>query len=253
MRVKIGCCGFPVAQQKYYQAFPVVELQSTFYRLPRESTLERWRETAPSAFEFVVKTWQVITHPSTSPTWRRANLTLEPNKAARYGYLRPTAENLEAFSRTLEACRMLHARICLIQCPPSFHATSENVRNLTHFLTKIDSGGLILAWEPRGNWVEKPELIRKLCEQLQVVHVADLLRHDPASPVPLVYCRLHGLGKRDVNYSYRYTDTDLQLLGRKLSSLDKLGCREAYVLFNNVSMYEDAKRFATSISGKFES
>ena len=253
MRVKVGCCGFPVAQQKYYQAFPVVELQSTFYKLPRESTLERWRGTAPSGFEFVVKAWQVITHPSTSPTWRRANLTLDPKKAARYGYLRPTTENFKAFSRTLEACRILQARICLIQCPPSFHATLENVRNLTRFLTKIDSRGLILAWEPRGNWLEKPELIRKLCDPLRVVHVVDLLRHDPASPASLAYCRLHGIGKRDVNYSYRYTDADLEQLTRKLSSLEKLGCQEAYVLFNNVSMYEDAKRFARSISGKFDS
>jgi uncharacterized protein YecE (DUF72 family) len=86
-----------------------------------------------------------------------------------------------------------------------------------------------------------------------MVHVVDLLRYDPASSVGLVYCRLHGLGKREVNYAYRYTDDDLQQLARKLSALEKIGCEEAYILFNNVSMFEDAKRFSKQISGDFHS
>jgi uncharacterized protein YecE (DUF72 family) len=138
----------------------------------------------------------------------------------------------------------------LIQCPPSFQATPDNVRNLTRFLTEIDRGGLTVAWEPRGNWFEKPQLVRKLCDKLRIVHVVDLLRQDPASPGSLLYCRLHGLGKREVNYSYRYTDTDLQQLARKLTAAEKIGCAEAYILFNNVSMFEDAKRFSKLVSRK---
>ena len=211
--------------------------------------MQRWRETAPSGFEFVVKAWQVITHPSTSPTWKRGNLKVGKAKAARYGYLRPTIENFDAFNRTLDVCSTLQARICLIQCPPSFQPTPDNVGNLKRFLTETERRGLILAWEPRGKWLEKPQLIRRLCDQFRVVHVVDLLRHEPASPVGLVYCRLHGLGKREVNYAYRYTDDDLQKLSRKLSALEKIGCKEVYILFNNVNMLEDAKRFSNLISG----
>jgi uncharacterized protein YecE (DUF72 family) len=137
----------------------------------------------------------------------------------------------------------------LIQCPPSFQAVPENVRNLNHFLTQIDRRGLTIAWEPRGNWPSKPELIRKLCDKLGIVHVVDLMRHDPASSVRLVYCRLHGLGKREVNYAYRYTDDDLQQLARKVLALEKMDCQEAYILFNNVSMFEDARRFSKVMSG----
>ena len=248
MKVNVGCCGFPVAQEKYYLTFPVVELQSTFYKLPRESTLRRWREAAPCGFEFVVKASQVVTHPSSSPTWKRAGMTVRKNEAMRYGYLRPTAENFEAFNKTLDACNILQARVCLIQCPPSFHANPENVRNLKQFLTKVDRRGLVIVWEPRGNWVEKPKLIRRLCDLLGIVHVVDLFRQDPFSSLSLVYCRLHGLGNRQVNYSYRHTNDDLKQLARKLSYLEKTGCQEAYVLFNNVSMFEDAKRFSKMIS-----
>jgi len=248
MKVNVGCCGFPVAQEKYYRTFPLVELQSTFYKLPRESTLQRWRETAPPGFEFVVKAWQVVTHPSSSPTWKRARMRVGKNEALRYGYLRPTAENFDAFNQTLDACKILQARVCLIQCPPSFLASPENVRNLKHFLTNVDRRGLVIAWEPRGNWVEKPKLIRGLCDQLGIVHVVDLLRQDPSSSLSLVYCRLHGLGNQQVNYTYRYTDDDLKQLARKFSYLEKMACQEAYVLFNNVSMFEDAKRFSKMIS-----
>lgn len=248
MKVNIGCCGFPVVQQKYYLSFPLIELQSTFYKLPRESTLQRWRKAAPPGFEFVVKAWQVTTHPSSSPTWKRAGITVAKSKALRYGYLRPTPENFDAFNRTLHACTILQARICLIQCPPSFNPSPENVRNLKRFLTKIHRRGVVIAWEPRGNWIEKPQLIRRLCNQLGIVHVVDLLRRDPSSSLSLVYSRLHGLGNRQVNYTYRYTDDDLKQLARKLSSLEKIGCQEAYILFNNISMFEDAKRFSKLIS-----
>jgi uncharacterized protein YecE (DUF72 family) len=232
----------------YYRVFSLVEIQSTFYKLPRESTVQRWRETAPSNFEFTVKAWQVITHPPSSPTWAHARLTVNAAEAARYGYLQPTAENFEAFSRTLDLCKILRTRVCLIQCPPSFQAVRKNVRNLEHFLTKIDRRRLIVAWEPRGTWLAKPQLIRKLCDRLGIVHVVDLLRRGPASSVGLVYCRLHGLGNRDVNYNYRYTDDDLHQLAEKLSALENAGCQEAYILFNNVSMFEDAKRFSKLIS-----
>jgi uncharacterized protein YecE (DUF72 family) len=253
MRVSIGCCGFPVSQGRYYRSFGIVELQSTFYRLPRQSTVERWREAAPSGFEFVVKAWQVITHPSSSPTWKRGKLTLPKAKLSRYGYLRPTAENFEAFDRTLDACDILRARVCLIQCPPSFQPAPQNVRNLKRFLTKVDRRGLTIAWEPRGDWPAKTQLIRKLCNQLRLAHVVDLFRRDPASSAGLVYCRLHGLGNREVNYAYRYTDIDLKQLARKVLSLEKKGCQEAYVLFNNITMLEDAKRFQQLVSKGLDS
>ena len=248
LRVKVGCCGFPTAQERYYQSFPIVELQSTFYKLPRQSTVERWRETAPFGFEFVVKAWQIITHPSSSPTWKRAKLTVPEAKWSRYGCLRPTPENFGALNRTLDVCKSLRARICLIQCPPSFQPVPQNVRNLKRFLTKIDRRGLTVAWEPRGNWLAKPQLIRRLCNQLDLVHVVDLLRRDPASSVTFVYCRLHGLGDREVNYTYRYTDNDLKQLAQKLSSVERQGCKEAYILFNNLTMFEDSKRFLKLLS-----
>jgi len=48
-------------------------------------------------------------------------------------------------------------------------------------------------------------------------------------------------------YSYRYTDGDLEKLRRFCDDVD-----EAYVLFNNVAMYEDAMRFLAMLGQRPE-
>ena len=146
MEVKIGCCGFPVARKKYFQSFNLVEIQETFYRLPRLKTSMRWREEPPSDFEFSVKCWQAVTHPPTSPTWRKAGISIEAAKFDSYGLLKPTKENLEAWDRTREICKSLNSRICVVQCPPQFRCTAENVNNTRRFFNAIARNGLRIAW-----------------------------------------------------------------------------------------------------------
>jgi uncharacterized protein YecE (DUF72 family) len=47
----------------YYAArLPAVEINNTFYRLPKESVLQAWAETVPDQFRFVLKAPQRITH-----------------------------------------------------------------------------------------------------------------------------------------------------------------------------------------------
>ena len=48
---------------RFYAArLPAVEINNTFYRLPKESVLVSWAEQVPSAFRFVLKASQRITH-----------------------------------------------------------------------------------------------------------------------------------------------------------------------------------------------
>ncbi|MGH2572667.1 MAG: DUF72 domain-containing protein [Actinomycetota bacterium] len=47
----------------YYAArFPVVEVNNSFYQLPKEETFDRWREETPDRFLFVLKASRYITH-----------------------------------------------------------------------------------------------------------------------------------------------------------------------------------------------
>lgn len=46
----------------YATRFPTVEVNSTFYRLPSEETIRRWRNEAPDRFRFALKGSRFITH-----------------------------------------------------------------------------------------------------------------------------------------------------------------------------------------------
>jgi uncharacterized protein YecE (DUF72 family) len=137
MEVKIGCCGFPIGRKKYFQSFNLVEVQETFYRLPKLTTSMKWRAESPPDFEFSLKCWQAVTHPPTSPTYRRAGISIEAAKFDSYGLLMPTKENLEAWDRTREICKTLNSRICVVQCPPQFSYNAENVNNTRRFFNVV--------------------------------------------------------------------------------------------------------------------
>jgi uncharacterized protein YecE (DUF72 family) len=46
----------------YASRLPAVEINNTFYRLPKESVLQDWAEKVPEQFRFVLKAPQKITH-----------------------------------------------------------------------------------------------------------------------------------------------------------------------------------------------
>ena len=122
---------------------------------------------------------------------------------------------------------------------PNFKCTKENAENMRKFFSKIDRGELALAWEPRGDWKEHPNEIAKLCEEIELVHVVDLMRRKPTSKHPIAYIRLHGLNPREYDYNYGYSLAELKQLALKTRALAKKH-REVYILFNNFEMYENA-------------
>lgn len=231
MRITVGCCGFPVARQLYYRLFRVVEVQQTFYQPPQLSTVTRWRTEAPEGFEFVVKAWQLITHRPSSPTYRRLKEPIAANRRDAYGNFQLSAEVKNAWARTLEIAQTLQARIVLFQCPASFTCSKENVDNLRAFMREVAREGLTFAWEPRGGW--PAELIGELCRELDLIHVVDPFQTKSVHGRP-AYFRLHGIA----GAGYRYSHADFAQLAQTLHQAG-----EAYCLFNNVAMYDDARRF----------
>lgn len=243
-KIKVGCCGwgfFKGGLKAYAKRFSLVEVQQTFYRLPMIKTAERWRAEVSKDFELTTKAWQAITHLPTSPTWRRSGLKPDELRKKQYGWLRPTRDNFEAWRQTKEICDALDARVCVIQCPPNFKFSEGNAENMRKFLSKIDRGKLALAWEPRGDWKDHPEEIEKLCEELELIHVVDLMRREPLSKHPITYIRLHGLNPREYDYNYEYSTAELKQLASKAEALARKR-REVHIMFNNFSMYKDAEQ-----------
>ena len=217
--IKVGCCGHPVSRQKYREDFRLVEVNRTFYKYPRLSTVARWREEAPEDFEYTVKAHQEISH----------------------GYRLALEQTREPFDRMKEICRILSAEILLIQTPASFRPDSLEAAG--RFFQKVDRDGLTLVWETRGPLWEEAETRKKLetiLKKSDIPHVTDPFRIMPVHASPVAYFRLHGLGER--MYYYQYTNDELRQLAKFVRPF-AAGDRRTYVLFNNISMFEDAKRF----------
>jgi uncharacterized protein YecE (DUF72 family) len=255
MKIKIGCCGFPVAKDKYYKNFKVVEIQQTFYQPPEEKTVLKWREQAPHGFEFTLKAWQLITHEPSSPTYRRLKLKIPQSKKRDYGFFKPTDEVWEAWEKTEKIASILESKIIVFQCPPSFEPNSENKKNLEKFFKTIKRKDYLLVWESRGKWESKE--ISSLCEKLDLVPCVDPFKlvvskanlNEPF-PSKIGYFRLHG----KTGYRYKYTDSDLRKLTKIVRShlwQDSPNFEKnynlVYFMFNNVYMFEDVLRLQKMI------
>ncbi len=231
--LKVGTCGFRLNKDAYAERLSTVEIQHTFYQPPQIKTLERWRQTVSADFEFTLKAWQLITHESTSPTFKRLRRKLTEKELADAGSFKLTDIVREAWNITRACAKALEARTVLFQCPASFEPTKKNIKNIEKFFTKIDRDSLNLCWEPRGEWSD--EVIRGICESHDLWHTVDPFSRASVTPERCYY-RLHGR----VRWRYEYEDSELEELATMLPS-DKL----AYVFFNNITMTKDAETFQT--------
>ncbi|MBX5326926.1 MAG: DUF72 domain-containing protein [Candidatus Bathyarchaeia archaeon] len=218
--IKVGCCGYPVAMDQYYARFRLVEINKTFYEIPKTATVEKWRETAPTDFEFTVKANKSISHQHK---------------------LNTTEPCLKAFEQTKIICKLLKAKILLIQTAASF--TPDRLDAAKDFFKTVPRDDLLIIWETRGSEWETPNVRRRLAEALREVdvsHVTDPFKALPAYTNKVAYFRLHGLGK--AMYYYQYTNEELEKLKTVANAFEDKG-KETYVLFNNLAMFEDAVRF----------
>ncbi len=249
--IRIGTCGYSYYDpgegwrdeyvsklQAFSDAFDLVELNRTFYDLPMVRTAERWRDEVIGEFEFTIKAWQALTHPTSSPTWRDTDDLTEAQREG-FGYLRPNAAVRDAWDRTREIGEALAADVVVLQTPPSFDATEPHESNMRELLTTIDRGGLELAWEPRGSWLEAPDRIEALCENLDLIAITDVLRKDPLPTNEWAYARLHGLNDDPYDYDYVYSADELARLSETLEAL-AVDHGRVYTLFNNFEMYDNA-------------
>ncbi|KAA9349220.1 DUF72 domain-containing protein [Larkinella humicola] len=229
--INIGTCGFPRPKTEYAQFLSCVEVQQTFYQPPRISTLENWQRQLPPEFEFTIKAWQLITHESRSPTYKRLKKPLSEEERPQAGSFKPSDVVQQAWQVTLACANALKAKTVLFQCPASFKPTRENVANLESFFSGIDRQQLNLVWEPRGAW--DCQLVKDLCQSLQLWHVVDPFTTQTVTPEQC-YFRLHGRQGWRYQYEKQELSDLLELLPENQS---------AYVFFNNIHMLQDALLF----------
>lgn len=238
-KIRIGTSGFRTTTQKYAEIFSCVEIQHTFYQPPQIKTLERWRSEIADDFEFVIKAWQLITHESKSPTYKRLKKKLTEKELTETGRFQPTQTVREAWETTLACARALKAKTILFQCPASFKPYDENLENLEKFFSSVERGKLNFAFEPRGDaWTD--EIIKDVCARFDLWHTVDPFEKPTLTP-DKIYYRLHGRG----GWRYEYEREELEELAELLSAR-----KTAYVFFNNIQMTRDATVFQEIIKAR---
>lgn len=232
MTIRVGLCGFTMAMEDYPRHFPVVEVQHTFYDPPNGDVMRRWLAITGS-LEYTIKVWQLVTHSSTSPTYRRMKRRIDP--AGEPGFFRESTAVEEGWQRSVLCAEILSATAMLFQTPASFTPTTENVDRMRRFFERIARPRARLLWEPRGPaWVRHRPLAVALCRDLDLVHVVDPFVTEPERDGP-VYWRLHGIsGPR-----HSYSGAELRQLRTMLDRVEADG--PAYVMFNNLPRVANAK------------
>jgi uncharacterized protein YecE (DUF72 family) len=191
--------------EHYAQHFDTVEINNTFYHLPKEQTMVNWHDRVPSGFLFAVKASRYITH---------------------IKKLRNTAEEVERFF-ALASLLGEHLGPILYQLPPNLH---KDLSRLEEFIASIPMRDRTVFEFRHASWHQQDtfDLLNR--------HGVALCVHDMGDKAPprvvtggMVYVRFHGTNGR---YQGDYPDFLLQEWADWLRN--QMGtARTAYAYFNN--------------------
>ncbi len=157
---------------EYAKRFPTVEIDSTFYAIPRPEVVANWYEKTPPNFVFSAKIPKAITHEQ---------------------LLRDCSETLRLFLNTISRLKEKIGAL-LIQLPPDFAATLASVEVMKSFLHSLPTSEFRFALEVRhGSWLKE-----KFFERLRLTGVALALTDLPVMSgievrtAPFMYARWLG-------------------------------------------------------------
>ena len=188
----------PDGMLAFYSArLPTVEINNTFYRMPKTEMLENWARTAPAGFKFAIKASRRITH---------------------FAHLKPESADSVAFLyRALDALGAKRGPV-LFQLPP---VMKKNLERLTEFL-KLLPEGHGAAFEFRNETWFADDVYDALKAAGAVLCLSE--RADNAPP-PLVETAPWGYVRLRLE---TYSDAELEQWARKLAATR---WREAFVYF----------------------
>ena len=182
----------------YATRFPTVEINNTFYRMPKESVLEDWASQVPDTFTFAIKASQRITH---------------------FARLKPEAK--DALDYMLRNTNLLGGKLgpMLFQLPPNMKKDIDRLRTFLDFLPPKRKFTVEFR---HSSWFEED-----VVEALRAKDVAmTIIDQDDFStpPVPTAswgYVRLHKL------------DYDAKALADWAALVKEQPWSEAYVYFKH--------------------
>ncbi len=234
--VRVGCSGFMYDHWKgafypgdlpkrewfghYAAVFDTVELNVTFYRLPKPESFRRWYERSPEGFSFSIKGSRYITH------------------------VRRLEGTAEALGRFFEPALNLGEKLSVVlwQFPPGFGPEPSRLEEFLRLLRDYRMVRHAFEFRHQG-WIV-PEVTSLLREEGHAFCMADWPAFANELPVTadFVYIRRHGHGGR---YDSCYSSGELRSDAARIRAYLEKGL-DVYVYFNN-DAFGYAPRNATEL------
>jgi uncharacterized protein YecE (DUF72 family) len=207
----------------YAKHFDTVELNSTFYHFPRETTVEQWQAMGGEAFAWSVKAWRRITH---------------------IKRLKGIRDDARRFLTRVEP--LAREGVVLFQLPPS---SKQDLRRLEGFLKRLPAS-IRAAIEFRHNSWFAQDTYRLLAGHrvaLVGVDAPGIQRVLDVRTAPFAYFRFHGSSQW---YRHRYSASELKLFARAASIHLREG--DLYAYFDNTAdghAFHNALAFRDAVQG----
>ena len=205
----------------YAQYFKIVEINSTYYAIPKPQSFEKMLEKTPDDFQFTVKANGKMTHEK--------------------------SESKSVFDQFEEAIQPLvqanKMKGILAQFPGSFRNTQENRAYLSKFRDILSEYPLIAEFR-HNSWDKEPtfDFLKNLGIAYCSVDEPDLPGLVPSKAIAttdLGYVRFHGRNKEawyggnsSERYNYLYSDQELKDWIPKIKHLSET-TNELLIFFNN--------------------
>jgi uncharacterized protein YecE (DUF72 family) len=189
----------------YCERFDTVELNNSFYHLPKKSSLESWRESTPARFCFAAKGSRFLTH------------------------MKKLKDPEQGLKKFLEAIEVLGHKLgpILFQLPPNWDLDLERLANFLGFLPREHR----YAFEFRNatwNAAETYDLLARHNIAYCIFHLSGV--HSPIQiTADFAYVRLHGPGGK---YQGSYSDEALIRWAERIRKWRR-ELKTVYVYFDN--------------------
>ncbi len=238
----------------YAEHFNLVEVNSTFYRVPEPDTVKRWCEQTPDGFVFDVKLHRLLSRHSTKPELLSPGLRAKAviNKGKVKLNARIEKAVVRSFLKGIEPLRSAgKLGALLLQFSPAFSPRHNQLRDLDSLLELLQGFEVAIELRNRG-WVS-PELLpetRRFFAGRKVAfvmvdgpedeHFMVMPNLDLVTSSRLAYLRAHGRNARGyvrgrsvpARFDYDYARNELkEIAGRAAKAATQ--AKAVHVVYNN--------------------
>ncbi|MSO48459.1 MAG: DUF72 domain-containing protein [Acidobacteria bacterium] len=221
----------------YAEHFDIVEVNSTFYRMPDPGLVDKWVSRTPADFQFAIKLFQKFTHPDmylARAGVKDWSLSLGDVDAFRAGV-----------APLVDAGRMA---ALLVQFPSSFHADAPMREYLSWVLEAFAGYPLAVELRHRSWFAPGAETSARLASGRAGLVIADdpertsevVSLNFPETTSEVVYVRMHGRNadawwsheQAEDRYNYLYSPAELEPFAVAAAEAAQTG-RKVMAFMNN--------------------